>query len=118
MSDLFIILKTELLALCLALFTFTRTDPDLDLRTDSLAWPWACLIATNLPDDLGSWLKLAVISRPALVTFLGCWGWALAGKASALLTVLLRSAPGFPPRREQPDRAAPDPGQHHVGTVL
>lgn len=104
--------------LCLTLFTFTSPDPELDLQTDSLAWPWACLIATNLPDDLHSWLNLFFISRPAVVTLLWCCGWALASKASALLAVLLHSSPGFPPHRSSQTLLPADTGQHCLGTVL
>lgn len=55
-------------------FTFTRADSGLDLWMDSLAWPWACLIATSLPDELDSWLNLASISWPASVALLRRWG--------------------------------------------
>lgn len=38
---------------------FTLTKPDPDLWTDFVAQPQTCLINTNEPDDLNSWLMLA-----------------------------------------------------------
>lgn len=39
-----------------------------ELEVDFMAWPWACLITTNLPDDLASWLSMGVIHGPFLLT--------------------------------------------------
>lgn len=63
-------------------------DPGLDLQTNFLAWPQTCLIPTNLPDDLHSWLILAAISRFALLGYQGTG-----------LPVLPHPAPGSHPLR-------------------
>ena len=45
-----------------------------DLGVDFTAWPRTCLITTNLPDDLASWLGMAVIHGPFLLALPGSCG--------------------------------------------
>lgn len=54
----------------LSLITFTRCNSDPDL-TDLVSWPHICPITMNLPDDLDSWLNLAVTPGPTLLPLLG-----------------------------------------------
>lgn len=45
-----------------------------DLAVNFTAWPRTCLITTYLPDDLSSWLSMAVIHGPVLLTLPGSCG--------------------------------------------
>lgn len=46
-------------------------EPGLNLQNNFLAWPHNCLIPTNLPDDLQSWLILPAISWFASLGYQG-----------------------------------------------
>lgn len=78
------------------------TPPDLllrtDLRIDFCAWPQACFITRNLPDDLGSGLT------PTALPCLPCslargGGTGLGWEGPALVAAESASAPGFPPSK-------------------
>lgn len=71
-----------IIGLCLASVAITRSD----LQIDFLAWPWPCLVTMHLPEALDSWLSLAAICFPWSLSWVR-WDWALAGVASALLTM-------------------------------
>lgn len=49
-------------------------DPDPHLETDSKVWPQTCPITAEFPQVLGSWLELAAIPGPVLLTWLRCCG--------------------------------------------
>lgn len=70
------------IGLCLALVTITGPD----LQIDFLVWPWPCLIAMYLPEDLDSWLNLAAICFPWSLCWV-LWDWLSAGVVPVLLTV-------------------------------